>query len=292
MGAPELSVRNSGYGGRGYKAIFEPGQPTYPSVTTTLGVLEKGGIVQWAVDNTSAYAVANLDQLMNKSELQGYNFLRWYNKRVPDFDDPSVDIHNYHVGVLNDAAELGTLVHEWIEADLNGWEEPEIVRSEQEEMIEQYLLWRSDHDVEVYVTEATVFGDGYAGTADAFWKVDGVKYCHDHKTSRGVRDEHFAQLGALGAAHTMAVPTEEFDDEAVEYKGKFWRPEPLPAFEKYSILHLRPTTQDGPAFCELKVIDQTIIDAAFELFKGALSARLGQYQLKMAKKAVEEGGLK
>lgn len=290
MTQPRLAVRASGFGGRGYKAIFEPGQPVVPSVTTILGALDKPGVVQWAVDNTAAYAVANVDELLDRTEEQGYGFLRWYHKRKPDFDDPDVNLTNYHVGVLDDLAELGTLVHEWIEADLNGWIEPEITRREQEEMIEQYLLWKVDQDITVHATEATLFGNGYAGTADTFWTVNGVKYLNDNKTSRLARDEHFAQLGALGACHTMAVEALKDAPEAVEAAGTWWTPTPLPSFEAYSILHLRPDTEEGPAFCELIEVPLPVVDSAFELFRGALAVRHAQKRLKDTKKEVAFDG--
>ena len=106
---PKLRVRSSGHGGSGYKHPHTG--DVVPGVTTVLKRLDKPGVLQWAVDNTAAYAVANVDGLLNRTEEQGFGFLRWYWKRDPLKGDLS-DIRNYSDGVLNDAAELGTMMHD------------------------------------------------------------------------------------------------------------------------------------------------------------------------------------
>ena len=282
MAAPKLSTRNSGFSGRGYKNVFEEGQPVVPSVTTVLKVLDKPGIVQWAVDNTAAYAVANVDALLARDEVAGFGLLRWYHGRFKpqDFDDPETDIRNYHVGVLNDLAELGTNTHNWIEANLQGWIEPEIMTQAQEEMVEEFLMWKLDQDIEVYATEASVFGDGYAGTADIFGKLNGVNMCLDTKTGRNIYDEATAQIAALGAAHTMAVEVGSdtpgaFLDERKDQATTFWLPKPLPSIQAYGILHVRPNDTDTkgnfvPAFCRVEAKPQAQVDIAWELFQSAL----------------------
>jgi hypothetical protein len=254
-----------------------------------------------------------------------FKFARFYHNRKPDFDDPEVDIHDYHRGVLNDLADLGTMVHSYIEADLRGDFEPPLVRPEQIQMAEQYLLWRASVDLKVVQTEVTVFGDGYAGTADAFLWIDGILYAVDHKTSRAVRDEHMAQLAALGACHSMAIEVPAGTEGATSHTKKveadpsepgaerrvkkvlgqpvdYWVKdetrwfvaEPLPPIEGYGVLQLRPddTNTKGefvPSFCEFHVIPNKVIDSAFELFKGALAVRVAQKGLKYTKKELGFG---
>jgi hypothetical protein len=63
----------------------------------------------------------------------------------------SVDeLRGAHRRVLNEAAEIGTNVHEWIEADLRGEFEPAIDSPECEQMVEQWLLWKEQHHIEPY----------------------------------------------------------------------------------------------------------------------------------------------
>lgn len=181
MAEPLLRVRASGYGGSGYLNPWT-GERVI-GVTTALGSLDKGGIVQWSVDQTIGYMLANKDAVYNRTSEQAYGFLRWYHKRAreADFDDPNVDLHSAHVGVLNDLAELGTMVHEWIEAYLTGGFTPDLVRPEQVQMVEAFLDWEAEHEVEVHAAELTVFGNQYAGTADLFATVDGVPMLVDGK---------------------------------------------------------------------------------------------------------------
>lgn len=302
---PKLRVAASGYSGSGYRVptrLGEDGKPLLvPGVTTVLGALDRPGVLQWSIDNTAAYAVANVDALLNRTEEQGFGFLRFYAKRMKesDFDDPMVDIRNYSNGVLNDLAELGSLTHDWIADFVNDFPEPDLTRNEQADMIEKFLEWYAEHEIEVVVSEVTVVGDGYAGTLDHIWIIDGIPTLVDVKTSRATRDEHFAQLAALGAADAMMVEVPEGTPGAVEYtrtsKGvkhtSYWIERPVPAFSQYAILHLRPNDYDSkgnfvPAFCELKIIEYDLIEAAFELFEGALKARHGQARLKAVKKAL------
>lgn len=297
MSAPKLVVASSGFGGRGYRNPWT--KEVVPSVTTALGALDKPGVLQWSVDQVAAYAAVHAEALLSRSEDQAYRMLRFYHSRAKerDFDDPMVDLRNAHTGVLNDLAELGTAVHEWIEADLNGWIEPNIYREEQEQMIVSYLEWKSEHDIEVTATEATVFGSGYAGTSDAFLKIDGVHTLVDVKTSRAVRDEHVAQLAALGAADLIAQETTEDHPEAVGHKPRkadkefssWWLKDVMPPVQQYAVLQVRPDdyATDGtfiPSFCELHMISQARIDAGFELFKGALQARYAQKLMREASK--------
>lgn len=298
MTDPKLAVAASGYGGRGYRDIFREGQPTLMSITTALNVLDKGGIVQWSVDQTAAYAAANIDALLNRTEEQGYNMLRWYHKRAKerDFDDPEVDIHNFHSGVLNDTAELGTAVHDWIECYTTGQFEPDLIRDEQVQMVEQFVDWYESHDVKVIATEATVFGNDYAGTLDAVWEIDGTRYLVEVKTSRAVRESHIAQMAAQGAGLYRAVEVAEGTPGAVRFEKKgevsWWVQEPVPDFQKYAVLRVRPDDYNHkgefvPAHVHFEEISQEEIDAGWDLFQSAVNASLAKKALKDATKKRE-----
>lgn len=290
MAAPVLRIRASGYGGSGY---YNPitGEKVI-GVTTALGALEKPGITSWAVDNTAAYAVANVDALLNRTEEQGFGFLRWYTKRFKseDFDNPDIDIRDASNGVLDDLAELGTLTHEWIEAHLNGDFEPEVTRIEHAEMIEVFLEWESEHEIEVHATELTLFGAtrngfGYGGTADLFATIDGVPTLCDFKTSRAVREAHIAQMAAYGAAEYAVEPCEKDDDGAKAYKGAHYRVREVPAFSQYAVLQVRPSDIDNEGnpidpFCELHIIPQEAIDAGYGVFEAATKARVHSKKLR------------
>lgn len=277
---PKLAVRASGHGGRGYKHPHT-GQ-LVPSVTTVLKKLDKPGVLQWAVDNTAAFAVSNIDNLLSRTEEQGFGFLRWYWKRDPLKDD-TTDIRNYSAGVLSDAGDLGTMMHDWIAAEHADLPYPDVSLAPEYfwQMVEQWNQWRSEHDVVPLLTETTLWSHqyGYAGTADGFWKIDGVQTLVDIKTSRNVWDEHFMQLSALGACD--AVLTESAEGE--------WTEGDFPGFSEYALLHIRPedTTKDGAymePFCRLEPVDMGEIPLHFESFLGLLAVSVAQNKVQKHRK--------
>jgi len=243
--------------------------------------LDKPGVLQWAVDNTSAYAVANVDALLNRTEEQGWGFLRWYWKRDPIAGDDQ-DIRNYSAGVLSNAAELGTLMHDWVAAEHDNLPYPDVSLAPAHfwEMVAQWDAWKMGHEVKPILTETTFWSHtyGYAGTADGLWEVDGVSMLIDVKTSRNVWDEHFMQLSALGACDTMLIES-----------NKGWVESEIPGFSKYALLHIRPsdTTKNGEpmdAFCRLELVDMEEIPLHFEAFLGLLAVSEAQNKVREHRK--------
>lgn len=65
--------------------------------------------------------------------------------------------------------------------------------------------------------------------------------------------------------------------------------EPLPDFQQYAVIQIRPDDWGNygeyiPAFCEMHVIPQREIEAAYGLFIAARDIRLAQFALKQAEK--------
>lgn len=240
MGHPKLATAQSGYGGRGY---YIPGdldaagkRRVYPSVTTCLKQVNKPGLHQWISDQVAAFAVANIRYLENHTEDAGWEYLRFIWSRTPDLQ--ATELRTWHEGVRDDAAELGTNLHEWMDAFMDGLTDPpELDSPEAEEMAEQVELWLERHTVEVRRSEFTIVNRrlnsaGYAGTADGWWIITchdpncvdvldskgqptGVKRCCmpevdvpfvclvDIKTSRFTWPEHGMQLAALSDADVV-----------------------------------------------------------------------------------------
>ena len=144
MAEPKLRIRASGYGGSGY---FEPfSGKRVLGVTTALGALEKPGVTQWAVDQTVMYLIANLDMVKQRSDEQIFKLGRFVHSRgtPAKFDNPEIDVNNYHDFVLNDLADLGTSIHEWVEEYLTDGFPPDLVRDEQVQMAEAFTTgWTS-----------------------------------------------------------------------------------------------------------------------------------------------------
>lgn len=264
---PELSVKQSGFGGRGYKHPLT-GQ-VVPGVTTITGSAHKPGLIQWVVDQTAAFAVANIDALMNRSELQGWGFLRWYHKRNPLPLEEGSEIRNFHIGVLNDAAELGTSMHEFIEADVDdtrafpdtSFEPPAF-----HQMVPVWEKFKSEHTIEPILTEATVWHAelGYAGTFDGLWIIDGKVCLIDIKTSRNMWPEHSMQLAALKNAKTLLAKNDDGTWSETDFDYEI---------DRVAVIHIRPddTENDGtpkPAYIEM--VDAEDLDLHWQGFKGLL----------------------
>lgn len=302
MTSPKLSVSSSGMGGRGYRAIFQEGQPIVPSITTVLGAIDHPGLRQWERQQIAAFAVTHLDEIAAKDEEVGYRYLmavpKFLTPEKADALPPEVDVWHAAEYALNEAANTGTWIHSYIEDDLLDRFPEDPQRRDHEQMVIAYLEWKAQHDIRVLHTEFTVFGDGYAGTGDWILEVDGVLTLGDNKSSRAVRESHIAQLGAIGAGHYIAKEVPANTDGAVMHKLQpkvaeehggqkeaWFVEEPLPEFQQYAVLQVRPDDWDNngayvPAFCEMHVIPQAKVEAGYEMFRGALAVRLAQKRMK------------
>lgn len=310
MSSPKLSVAASGYEGRGYRAIFEPGQPVVPSITTCTGAVDKPGLRQWERTQVAAFAATHAEELAAKDVEVGYRYLmavpKFLTPEKHDELDPADDLWNAAEVALNDASEAGTWIHDYLDEYLSGGFPQDPVREDHYQMVEAFHKWESEHDIEVISTERTVYGDRYAGTADAFLKIDGVTTLVDWKTSRKVQHAHIAQIAAIGAASTTAREVPEGTPGAVrhklqpkvaaEYGGQefaWFVEEPLPDFQQYAVVRIRPDDWDNygtyiPAFCEMHILPQKVVDAAYPLFIAGRDVRLAQRALKQAERESNE----
>lgn len=242
MTLPALAVKNSGWGGRGYKNPVTGDGRIVPSITTVLKAEAKPAIGQWAANQTAAYAVANVDQLMTHSEDWGYKMLRFIWNRTPKLDGTR-DITDYHQGVLDDASDMGTWLHEYVQADVPGSDLPypdmSVAIDPYWEMVEAWNNFKSEHDIRPHFTERTVWNgeEGYAGTLDGIWEFDGKLCLMDIKTSRGLYTSTWMQLAALWNAKEMFVPQDE--DSYMSLTG--WQ-DPI---EEIGVLHIRPGDWDS-----------------------------------------------
>lgn len=199
MTLPKLAIPASGFGGRGYKHPITG--EIVPSVTTVLKAEAKPAVVQWAVDQTAGYAIANAEKLLGMSDSASFRFLRFYHSRKVNLT-ADTNINDWHVGVLDDSANLGTSIHEWIQADVTGTTPyPDVSNQPVQfwEMVDAWDSWKVNHDIKAHHTETTVFNAeaGYAGTADLMWVFDGEYTLGDIKTAKGIYSSHRMQLAAL-----------------------------------------------------------------------------------------------
>lgn len=289
MTLPALAVPNSGWGGRGYRNPVTGDKTVVPSITTVLKAEAKDALVQWAADQTAGYAVANAHRLLTMSEDRGFKMLRWVHSTTPKQIDGQLDLNNYHSGVLNDASEMGTWAHEWVQGDVVpelDYPSTDNVNPIYWDMVEAWNTFSSGKEIRPHFTERTVWNAelGYAGTLDGVWEIDGKYYLLDIKTSRGLYTSTWMQLAALRACPEMFVPQD--DDTYVSLRD--WQ---LPV-EAVGVIHLRPRDWDSRGremapFCRL-VEPPASLDTFFEGFKGLLHYGQAMRDARLEEKAREK----
>jgi hypothetical protein len=152
------------------------------SVTTLIGVLDKPALVPWAAIKTAEAAVDQMQAWQSRLEHEGRDAAIDYLKRAR-FRGKRGE---------RSATELGTAVHQACEhAAIYGKFRPEDTSDpELVPFLRQFRQFLRDFQPEYVAAEVTVFNPsfGYAGTCDAFMKIDGVCYVTDYKTSRESND--------------------------------------------------------------------------------------------------------
>lgn len=173
MSDPKLTIGASGFGGRGYFDLFNlnGGKPLM-GITTATGFEDKDGLRNWERQQVAAYAATHVEEIAAKDSEVAYRYLM----AVPKFLTPEkhdelpleLDLWNAAEFVLNEAANTGNWIHNYVEDYFNDAFPEQPLRDDHYQMVEAFHEWESQHDIEVIATERTVYGDRYAGTADFF----------------------------------------------------------------------------------------------------------------------------
>jgi hypothetical protein len=313
MAHPILATGRSGFGGRGYKVPGIGVDEVVPSVTTVLKVRAKDGLHQWIADQTAAWCVTHVAELQMLSDEVAHGRARWYWSS----ENVGEESRFYHEKVRDDHAELGTNVHEWVDAAIATGEEIELLTREAREMADAFYDWLMEHKVTRHHSEVTVVNTRserrYAGTLDADWTIEcvhegepcfgvpgPVRALIDLKSSRHTWPEHWMQLAALREADTMMVQVPEGTEGAHKAQktevGKkivsWWISKPNPVYDRTAVLHIRPDDLDSKGnrisrFARL--IPSTDDDLDYESFDGALRMVYADYKKKLRAKARAEG---
>lgn len=169
------------------------GQPV-PSVTNIIGVLDKPALPRWAAKMVAENAWKMRHSLVEMGEAECIDVLKGSPWRKS-----------------NRAADRGTTVHDYLHAAA---ESVELVELEGEAAA--YKVGADDfldrYKPQFVRTEFTVFGDGYAGTADFMAVICGRLVIGDYKTGKDLYPEVALQLAAI--RHATSITT--VDSEGVE----------------------------------------------------------------------------
>lgn len=256
MSKPELAMWATEGTGRAYKHPFRQtpdGKPlTSPSITTVLKYENKENLIQWAADKSIEWAVNNWHLLGSRSNEDAMKAGR-YRWR----------------GVRDERAEVGTGIHETVEAEHKGtWDFPDL-DEEQKQIMEQWRKFNQRYTIKPLLTEFTVwnFSEDYAGTGDGLWEITenetGKSWVAliDLKTSKGVYGGQWAQIAALKNGEVLmhkAIP-----DAVPNRKGEWpegtWEERPMPDADSFAVVHLRAD--------KAELIFGEDLDLRFEQFK-------------------------
>jgi len=206
------------------------------SVTTILNALDKPALLYWAAEQTADAAIDNLATWTAMLEERGREeTIKWL--RDARFRRPKHLLSN---------AELGTATHTVCEHYALTGEKPgrdyvtELVAhvgTPQTDidnevntiglMLNQFDTWLQRFQPAYQATEVTVYSPefGYAGTADCFVTIGGVRFIGDYKTSR----EPFDSKGNLKTPYPEQVGLQLAAYRHADYAA-VWRPR---RFEKF-----------------------------------------------------------
>lgn len=218
------------------------GGPAMPGVTSVIGKIDKSGpLINWAKGATADAALSDLPGLVKMATERGPAVAKAY-------------LTAFSTAQSDKAKDLGTKVHGYAEQLARG-EEPDI-DDDAMDYVHAYERFRADwspdfKSLEHYVANLRY---GYGGTFDFIAVVDGKMTLADIKTGKGHYTETRLQLAALGNAEFLGMP-----DDPRRY--------PLPAFEQYAVVHVRPGTY--PDGYQLYRVDLNELD--FSAFLGALA---------------------
>jgi hypothetical protein len=169
------------------KHVYSVDGNKIPSVTGITGIVDKSGpLMWWAVGECIDFISNNFPELSEMDEVQTKQF--WY------------DAHRAHLRSSRTAANIGTLVHEWIENFLSdpGLPPPLPKNPKMLASVNSFLKWHKDHHMTAYETEFKVLSlaHQYAGTCDFDGMVCTERCLVDWKTGKAVYPEMVLQLAA------------------------------------------------------------------------------------------------
>jgi genome maintenance exonuclease 1 len=170
------------------------GDDQVPSVTQVTGVMSKPALRRWYGNTVADYFKNRLSPGMELDEII--------------IEEIYKDSKSAPFKTRDKAGDLGTLVHaeieNYLEAIIRGGKyETSLVNQKARSAYERFIGWWVESGYTPIATETMIYHRefNYAGTFDILAEdADGRTVVLDIKTSKGVYDEHFAQMAAYAMA--------------------------------------------------------------------------------------------
>lgn len=188
------------YGGH-VDLYFNPAKHQYRAngeycngVTTALGIIDKPQLMYWSAN----MAVEHIQS-------------KWHPDKAYDevyIQECLRDAKKAHTVKKLKAADIGTIAHNWIESWCNGTILPDPTNREVLNAVTAFKKFIKEHDYKPIVAERPVFSRkyNYAGTLDGVAWYEGKLVISDNKTSSGIYESMFAQMGGYDVALTEEYP--------------------------------------------------------------------------------------
>lgn len=192
--------------------------------------ISKAHIVYKTPDGARVPGATTITGLLNKPHL-----VKWANNLGLE----GIDSSKY----TDEAAAVGTLAHEMVQAHLQGFEVDTSMYSPIQvdlasNAVLSFLEWQSRHKIEPIICETPMVSAKlrYGGTVDCYCMLDGVPTLLDFKTGKAIYDEYFVQVSAykellLEAGHPVERvqilrigrdETEGFEERAITDTTKYF----------------------------------------------------------------------
>lgn len=187
------------------KGKFYPGSHQYwvngvrkTGVTTIIGVFDKSAaLVSWATDLAR-------DFLLDK--IEGGFIIK---------QEAVIEACQLHNQKKEEAASIGTEVHDWIENHIKGNNPPMPETREAQIGVNSFLEWISENKVKFISAERVVYSreHDYIGKMDIEAKVNGKLCLIDIKTSNGIYNTYSMQTAAYVRA--------DEEERKIKYQGRW-----------------------------------------------------------------------
>ena len=217
-----------------YNVIDGAGHVTqYPGVTGFLNVINKPALITWA-KNEALTSVQNalINRIFTEENRQVILTNEWIYDLIEEAKAKPEKIRD-------DAADLGTQAHAFIDLIING-KEPEEVPEQIAKPVKAFRDWWNGSGIELVMGDTKVASTlyGYGGSLDALGKRNGEYIILDWKTGSGIYVEAALQVAAYSQAfmETYGMPCNEAT------VVRFSKKEPI-TFEVKNVLDVRESFQ-------------------------------------------------
>ncbi|MGH3535851.1 MAG: hypothetical protein ACRDQG_14255 [Pseudonocardiaceae bacterium] len=242
------------------------------SVTTIIGAMDKPALLYWASEQAALAAIHS------ESTWRGMLADDEHDCHHDSPDCAAVkwlrDARFRRPKGVRSATELGTLVHDACEQYALTGSKPTEVDAEVAPFLDQFDEWLHRFQPSYQATEVAVYHPelGYAGTADCFLTIDGVRYIGDYKSTRKHLDSrgkptvpYPEQVGLQLAAYRHAQYAAVWRPRRAEkFRRRYYLLGPdeqalaqqVPQVDTGLVIHITPQACEAyPIVCDTKIFD-------------------------------------